>query len=150
MLAIYLHIPSLIFIINHKNKQTHLHNNKARSRFNLLLLEHGEYFFEDFSAYYFPEFPSDILNTATVQRASSLRSQGRIKLCSRYALFYILYFIFSAMNALFFACLLVCNLVCCALLELLVSDYFFSALKQNKCSYYVNFPNIYRLFRKTQ
>lgn len=56
-----------------------------RTRFNLLLLEHGEYFLEDFSAYHFPLPTNDLTNHFEVNDASKI--QGRLKLCSRCLLF---------------------------------------------------------------
>lgn len=56
-----------------------------RLRFNLLLLEHGEYYLEDFSAYHFPLPTNDLSNAFEVRDASKI--QGRLKLCSRCILF---------------------------------------------------------------
>lgn len=58
---------------------------KKKSRFNLLLLEYGEYFLEDFSAYSIP-FPSDS-SGRSFKYCESLKTQGRLKLCSRSILF---------------------------------------------------------------
>ena len=61
---------------------------KGRSRFNLLLLEYGEYYFEDFSVYIYP-VPLD--GNGNTQRPFSqcdaLKVQGRLKLCSRSLIF---------------------------------------------------------------
>lgn len=58
---------------------------KNRSRFNLLLLDYGEYLLEDLSAYYFPIPTSDLSKTFEVKDA--LKVQGRFKLCSRSLIF---------------------------------------------------------------
>ncbi|CAM9421931.1 unnamed protein product, partial [Choristocarpus tenellus] len=65
---------------------------RKRSRFNLLALEHGEYYFQDYSAYYYP--PSTLPNSAGLGPSSYAsggarrpRHQGRLKLCSRGLLF---------------------------------------------------------------
>lgn len=58
---------------------------KARSRFNLLLLEYGEYFFEDLSVYYYPVIPDG--NVGSLTRCDGLKVQGRLKLCSRSLIF---------------------------------------------------------------
>jgi factor associated with neutral sphingomyelinase activation len=60
-------------------------NNKNRSRFNLLLLEYGEYLLEDLSVYYFP-IPTHDLSTA-FEVKDSLKIQGRLKLCTRSLMF---------------------------------------------------------------
>ena len=59
--------------------------NKNRSRFNLLLLEFGEYLLEDLSAYYFP-IPTHDLSTA-FEVKDSLKIQGRLKLSTRSLIF---------------------------------------------------------------
>jgi len=51
----------------------------------LLLLEFGEYFLEDFSAYHFPLPTNDITQSFEIQDSSKI--QGRIKLCSRSIIF---------------------------------------------------------------
>eukprot|EP01031_Cornospumella_fuschlensis_P031956 gene31956-38639_t len=60
---------------------------KGRSRFNLLLLEHGEYYLEDFSALYFPLSltTSSISFNEIITDANKI--QGRLKLCSRSLVF---------------------------------------------------------------
>ncbi|CAM9749529.1 unnamed protein product, partial [Discosporangium mesarthrocarpum] len=65
---------------------------RKQSRFNLLALEHGEYYFQDYSAYYFP--PSLASPPASSSPFSGEggggrrpRQQGRLKLCSRGLLF---------------------------------------------------------------
>ena len=58
---------------------------KGRSRFNLLLLEYGEYFFEDLSVYSFP-VPNDIAGRS-FRQCDALKVQGRLKICSRSILF---------------------------------------------------------------
>lgn len=84
------------FITNVRmNKKTSKHNtphffwekkaNKNRSRFNLLLLEHGEYLLEDLSAFYFP-IPTNDLTTA-FEVKDSLKIQGRLKLSTRSLIF---------------------------------------------------------------
>mmetsp|Transcript_24328 Transcript_24328/g.35658 ORF Transcript_24328/g.35658 Transcript_24328/m.35658 type:complete len:847 (-) Transcript_24328:998-3538(-) len=62
-------------------KKTH----SGRSRFNLLLLEYGEYFFEDLSVYLYP-VPNESLGKAFHQ-CDALKIQGRMKLCSRSLIF---------------------------------------------------------------
>lgn len=57
----------------------------GRSRFNLLLLEHGEYFFEDFSVYLFPV--PDASSGKAFHHCDALKIQGRMKLCSRSLIF---------------------------------------------------------------
>lgn len=59
--------------------------NKNRSRFNLLLLEYGEYLLEDLSALYFP-VPTHDLSTA-FEVKDSLKLQGRLKLSTRSLIF---------------------------------------------------------------
>jgi factor associated with neutral sphingomyelinase activation len=59
--------------------------NKNRSRFNLLLLEFGEYLLEDLSAVYFP-IPTHDLST-TFEVKDSLKIQGRLKLSTRSLIF---------------------------------------------------------------
>jgi factor associated with neutral sphingomyelinase activation len=58
---------------------------KGRSRFNLLHLEHGEYFLEDFSVFWYP-FPDESSGKLFYQ-CESLKVQGRLKLCSRSLIF---------------------------------------------------------------
>eukprot|EP01041_Mallomonas_annulata_P001754 gene1754-3385_t len=58
---------------------------KCKSRFNLLLLEYGEYFFEDLSAYWYP-VPNDVCGRP-FKLCDSLKVQGRLKLCSRSIIF---------------------------------------------------------------
>jgi factor associated with neutral sphingomyelinase activation len=60
---------------------------KSRSRFNLLLLEYGEYFFEDLSVYSFPIPNGDINNISSFRECDSNKTQGRLKLCSRSLIF---------------------------------------------------------------
>jgi hypothetical protein len=56
---------------------------KSRSRFNLLLLEYGEYLLEDLSAFYFP-IPTRAEDLSVeFEVKDSLKVQGRLKLCSR-------------------------------------------------------------------
>jgi hypothetical protein len=61
------------------------HRKSSRSRFNLLLLDYGEYFLEDFAVYYFPTSGSDSRQGLDLQEATKI--QGRLKLCSRSLLF---------------------------------------------------------------
>lgn len=56
-----------------------------KSRFNLLILEYGEYFLEDYSAYYFPIPTNDLKKTFEIQDSSKI--QGRLKLCTRSLVF---------------------------------------------------------------
>lgn len=58
---------------------------QSKNRFNLLLLEYGEYFLEDLSAYYFPIPTNDL--TRAFELNDSLKSQGRLKLSSRSLIF---------------------------------------------------------------
>ena len=58
---------------------------KNKSRFNLLLLEYGEYLMEDLSAFYFP-IPTHDLST-TFEVKDSLKIQGRLKLSTRSLIF---------------------------------------------------------------
>lgn len=60
-------------------------NKKQRSRFNLLLLEYGEYFLEDLSAYLFPVPTDDLSQHFEVK--DGLKIQGRLKLCTRSLVF---------------------------------------------------------------
>lgn len=71
-----------------KNKQNFFWEKriKKKSRFNLLLLEYGEYFLEDLSAYCV-QVPGDSLRKKSFKIHESLKTQGRIKLCSRSLLF---------------------------------------------------------------
>lgn len=55
---------------------------KGKSRFNLLLLEYGEYYFEDFSVFLFP-----VTEDGDFLSADRLKIQGRLKLCSKSILF---------------------------------------------------------------
>ena len=66
----------------------------SKSRFNLLLLEHAEYFFEDISVFHYPYLPKDALSNCTnslgkasFSECDSLKVQGRLKLCSRSIIF---------------------------------------------------------------
>jgi hypothetical protein len=54
-------------------------------RFNLLLLEYGEYFFEDLSVYLFPVPSSD--DRKPFHQCDALKVQGRMKFCSRSIIF---------------------------------------------------------------
>ena len=54
-----------------------------KNRFNLLLLEYGEHFYEDVSVFCLP-LPS--INR-TIQQCDSLKIQGRLKICSRSLIF---------------------------------------------------------------
>ncbi|KAG5190431.1 BEACH domain-containing protein [Tribonema minus] len=63
---------------------------RKKTRFNLLLLEHGEYYFQDYSVNYLPQarnmlpLPS---NTGTLTSKGNVQIRGRLKLCSRGLLF---------------------------------------------------------------
>jgi factor associated with neutral sphingomyelinase activation len=59
--------------------------NKNRSRFNLLLLEYGEYLLEDISASYFPVPTQDLSSSFEVK--DCLKLPGRLKLCTRSIIF---------------------------------------------------------------
>lgn len=65
------------------------HALRCRSRFNLLLLEHGEYFFEDISVYWFPTPGGGGRDKHHRQfhQCDALKVQGRLKLCSRCIIF---------------------------------------------------------------
>ena len=52
---------------------------KSRTRFNLLMLEYGEYFLEDLSVYYYPVVPN-WNRKDSIERSESLKIQGRLKL----------------------------------------------------------------------
>jgi factor associated with neutral sphingomyelinase activation len=59
----------------------------TRSRFNLLLLEHGEYFFEDISVYWLPTPGGGDKYSRQFHHCDALKVQGRLKLCSRSIIF---------------------------------------------------------------
>lgn len=62
---------------------------KGKGRFNLLLLEFGEYYFEDYSVYHYP-IPSDDMrdpNYRPFLQCDAMKVQGRLKLCSRSIVF---------------------------------------------------------------
>ena len=75
----------------------------SKSRFNLLLLEYGEYYFEDFSAYIYPvptittdvDAQNNIESIVTTNNASNksfiqcdnMKVQGRLKLCTNSLIF---------------------------------------------------------------
>lgn len=58
---------------------------KNKFRFNLLLLEYGEYFLEDLSVYFFPVPTNDLSQSFVVQ--DGLKIQGRLKISSRSLIF---------------------------------------------------------------
>ena len=58
---------------------------KGRSRFNLLLLEYGEYFLEDKGVYLVP-VPNDG-SDSSLEKSEAMKLQGRIKMCSRSLVF---------------------------------------------------------------
>ncbi len=58
---------------------------KNRSRFNLLLLEYGEYFLEDLSVFFFPLPTNDL--TRVFEISDSLKIQGRLKMNTRSLIF---------------------------------------------------------------
>lgn len=58
-----------------------LSTKKSSQRFSLLLLDEGEYYFEDFSAFYYPPGLSDD------EQAFKRRIKGRLKLCSASLMF---------------------------------------------------------------
>ena len=58
---------------------------KIRARFNLLLLEYGEYFFEDKGVYFVP-VPNDD-SDKSLELSDAIKIQGRLKLCSRSLVF---------------------------------------------------------------
>jgi factor associated with neutral sphingomyelinase activation len=55
-----------------------------RTRFNLLTLEYGEVFVEDFSVYAFPPFTEDATDFSAIE---PLKVRGRLKMCSRSLIF---------------------------------------------------------------
>ena len=57
----------------------------SRSRFNLLLLEYGEYFFEDTTVFWYP-MPDDSVGRS-LEMCDSLKVPGRLKICSRSLIF---------------------------------------------------------------
>ena len=75
----------------------------SKSRFNLLLLEYGEYYFEDFSAYIYPvptiatyadaecNIESNISLNSTGNKSfiqcDNMKVQGRLKLCTNSLIF---------------------------------------------------------------
>lgn len=59
----------------------------SRSRFNLLLLEHGEFFFEDISVYWLPTPGGGDKYSRQFHQCDALKVQGRLKLCSRSIIF---------------------------------------------------------------
>ena len=63
-----------------------LRENKSRTRFNLLLLEFGEFFFEDRGVHLIP-LPNDSAPDRSLELADAIKVQGRIKLCSRSFIF---------------------------------------------------------------
>lgn len=75
----------------HKNKTVphffwdEKNSKKNRSRFNLLLLEYGEYFLEDLSVFFFPLPTNDL--TKVFEVSDSLKIQGRLKLSTRSLIF---------------------------------------------------------------
>jgi hypothetical protein len=56
---------------------------KGKSRFNLLLLEYGEVYFEDFSVYLFPV----LTISRSFDMCDNFKVQGRLKLCSKSLIF---------------------------------------------------------------
>lgn len=58
---------------------------KGRSRFNLLLLEYGEYFLEDKGVHLVP-IPNDG-SDSSLEKSEAMKLQGRIKMCSRSLVF---------------------------------------------------------------
>lgn len=60
---------------------------KNRTRFNLLLLEYGEYFLDDCSAFLFPILPTNWRDKNAMDTFESLKIQGRLKLCSKSIVF---------------------------------------------------------------
>ena len=56
----------------------------ARSRFDLLLLDEGEYYLEDYSVF---EYPHPVPARTSLQQALDRRVQGRLKLCTRCLVF---------------------------------------------------------------
>lgn len=75
-----------------KNSKINIHffwdnkkEKKSKSRFNLLLLEYGEYFLEDLSVYYFPLPTNDLSKEFEIN--DTLKIQGRLKLATRSVIF---------------------------------------------------------------
>lgn len=77
---------NLLNFINNPSFFWERSGNKSRSRFNLLLLEHNECFFEDYSVIFFADVP-EISNKSTWKRSVSTQSSGRLKLCSKSLVF---------------------------------------------------------------
>ena len=57
---------------------------ESRGRFNLLLLEYGELFFEDLAVFYYPVFPN---HSTSFAQCDAVKWKGRLKLCSRSLIF---------------------------------------------------------------
>jgi len=57
----------------------------GRTRFNLLLLEYGEFFFEDKGAYMIPILTDG--SDRSLELSDAMKVQGRIKICSRSIIF---------------------------------------------------------------
>ena len=57
---------------------------ESRGRFNLLLLEYGELFFEDLAVFYYPVFPN---HSTSFAQCDAVKLKGRLKLCSRSLIF---------------------------------------------------------------
>lgn len=64
-------------------------SSKARSRFNLLLLEYGEFYFEDYSSalYSFPVGEGNQISSHNLLQIDSIKWLGRLKVCSRCLIF---------------------------------------------------------------
>ena len=60
------------------------HPVESRGRFNLLLLEYGELFFEDLAVFYYPVFPN---HSTSFAQCDAVKLKGRLKLCSRSLIF---------------------------------------------------------------
>lgn len=71
---------SIQFFWDKKQKKTN------RSRFNLLLLEYGEYYLEDFSAYQFA-IPAGDQSRKAMELNEDLKVQGRLKMSTRSIVF---------------------------------------------------------------
>ena len=57
---------------------------ESRGRFNLLLLEYGELFFEDLAVFYYPIFPN---HSTSFSQCDAVKLKGRLKVCSRSLIF---------------------------------------------------------------
>jgi factor associated with neutral sphingomyelinase activation len=64
--------------------QPKLGSNLTKSRFNLLLLEEGEFYLEDYSIF---QYPHPTSSGKGFEECKALKVQGRLKLCTRSLMF---------------------------------------------------------------